>query len=161
VPIDDRQTQRTRADRVSWLSTTLIEKSEVVLMLKPLLHIVCATLILFACTARAEQGFENFSAERFAALQAEGTTVVIDVWAPWCPTCRNQAPKLAALLAEPAFAGYVGLKLHWDDQREIARSLGAPRQSTVFVFKGSERRAMSVAETDLERLREVYALGLE
>jgi hypothetical protein len=31
----------------------------------------------------------------------------------------------------------------------------------VFVFKGSEQRAMSVAETDLDRLREVYRTGLE
>ena len=118
-------------------------------------------LFSIAGLARADSRFEAFTPERFAALQTEGKTIVIDVWAPWCPTCRNQAPKLDALLAEPAFAGFVGLKLHWDDQRELAKQLGAPRQSTVFVFKGSEQRAMSVAETDLDRLREVYRTGLE
>ncbi len=119
------------------------------------------TLTLLAGFAQADSRFEAFTPERFQALQAEGRTVVIDVWAPWCPTCRNQAPKLDALLAEPAFAEFVGLKLHWDDQRDLGKQLGAPRQSTVFVFKGSEQRAMSVAETDLDRLREVYRTGLD
>lgn len=123
--------------------------------------LLALALISIAGLAKADSRFEAFTAERFQVLQAEGRTVVIDVWAPWCPTCRNQAPKLEALLAEPAFAEFAGLKLHWDDQRELAKQLGAPRQSTVFVFKGSEQRAMSVAETDLDRLREVYRTGLE
>lgn len=120
-------------------------------------------LALFSITslAQADSRFEAFTPERFQTLQSEGRTIVIDVWAPWCPTCRNQAPKLDALLAEDSFAGFVGLKLHWDDQRDLAKQLGAPRQSTVFVFKGSEQRAMSVAETDLDRLREVYRTGLD
>jgi thioredoxin 1 len=129
------------------------------------MHTVRALLLLaltlLAGLAQADSRFEAFTPERFQALQAEGRTVVIDVWAPWCPTCRNQAPKLDALLAEDSFAGFVGLKLHWDDQRDLAKQLGAPRQSTVFVFKGSEQRAMSVAETDLDRLREVYRTGLD
>ena len=121
-------------------------------------------LILLAASAGlAEAGsrFEAFTPERFEALKAQGATVVVDVWAPWCPTCRNQAPKLEALLAEDAFSDYVGLKLHWDDQRVFAKQLGAPRQSTVFVFKGSEQRRMSVAETDLDRLRDVLRSGLD
>ncbi len=133
--------------------------------MSPLMPAVRALLVLalisIANLAQADSRFEAFTTERFQALQAEGKIIVVDVWAPWCPTCRNQAPKLEALLAEPAFAEFAGLKLHWDDQRELAKQLGAPRQSTVFVFKGSEQRAMSVAETDLDRLREVYRTGLE
>lgn len=133
--------------------------------MSPLMPAVRALLVLalisVANLAQADSRFEAFTTERFQALQAEGKIIVVDVWAPWCPTCRNQAPKLEALLAEPAFAEFAGLKLHWDDQRELAKQLGAPRQSTVFVFKGSEQRAMSVAETDLDRLREVYRTGLE
>ena len=133
--------------------------------MSPLMPAVRALLMfaLFSIVslAQADTRFDAFTPERFQALQAEGKTIVIDVWAPWCPTCRNQAPKLETLLAEPAFAEFAGLKLHWDDQRELAKQLGAPRQSTVFVFKGSEQRAMSVAETDLDRLREVYRTGLD
>lgn len=127
-------------------------------LLRALLLVVLAAS---AGLAHASSRFENFTTERFQALQAQGATVVVDVWAPWCPTCRNQAPKLEALLAEGAFSDYVGLKLHWDDQRALAKQLGAPRQSTVFVFKGSEQRRMSVAETDLDRLRDVLRSGLD
>lgn len=126
-----------------------------------LIFVALFALLGFAAEARAETRFESFTTERFEALKAEGRPILIDVWAPWCPTCRSQAPKLEALLAEQAFADFAGLKLHWDDQREIARGLGAPRQSTLFVFSGSEQRAMSVAETDTERLREVLQTGLD
>ncbi|MCC5868759.1 MAG: hypothetical protein JJU27_09615, partial [Gammaproteobacteria bacterium] len=47
----------------------------------------------------------------------------------------------------------VALKLDWDAQRSEARALGAPRQSTLFVFRDGKRIGMSVAETDEQRLR--------
>jgi thioredoxin 1 len=125
---------------------------------------IFATLLAataLAAHAHTESRFEPFDSERFAALQAEGRSILVDVWAPWCPTCRSQAPKLEALLAKPEFADFVGLKLHWDEQREAARALGAPRQSTLLVFRGGEQRALSVAETDADRLHAVLQTGLD
>jgi len=119
------------------------------------------TLFALAGTVHAESRFEEFTPERFQSLQEQGRSVLINVWAPWCPTCRNQGPKLEALLAEPAFSEFAGLKLHWDDQRTLAKGLGAPRQSTVFIFKGADQRAMSVAETNIDRLRDVLKTGLD
>jgi thioredoxin 1 len=105
--------------------------------------------------------FEAFSVERFEALQREGRPVLVDVHADWCPTCRRQSSILVRLLGEEAFADMVALKLDWDAQRAEARALGAPRQSTLFVFRGGERRTMSVAETDESRLREVLGTALD
>lgn len=105
--------------------------------------------------------FEPFSIERFDALQAQGRPVLVDVYADWCPTCRRQSAILMRLLAEEAFEDLVALRLDWDAQRSEARALGAPRQSTVFVFRGGERQVMSVAETDEARLREVLGTALD
>lgn len=105
--------------------------------------------------------FEPFSTERFEALQGEGRPVLVEVYADWCSTCRVQSPILTRLLDEEEFNEVVALKLDWDAQRSEARALGAPRQSTLFVFRGGERQGMSVAETDETRLREVLATALD
>ena len=105
--------------------------------------------------------FEPFSIERFEALQQARQPVLVDVYADWCPTCRRQSAILTRLLAEDAFSEVVALKLDWDTQRAAARAVGAPRQSTLFVFLGGERKIMSVAETDEARLREVLATATD
>ncbi len=42
---------------------------------------------------------EPFSNERFAELQADGELVLIDIFAPWCPTCARQHEVLKAYRA--------------------------------------------------------------
>jgi thiol:disulfide interchange protein len=119
-------------------------------------------LALFLVTplAQAEARFEPYSAARLAQAQSEGRPVFVEVAARWCSTCKRQAPIIAALLAEPAFSNYVALKLDWDDEREAARALGAPRQSTLFVFKDGKRLAMSVAEVDPVKIRALLERGI-
>ena len=120
-----------------------------------------ALIAIAPASALAAGEHAPYSAERLAAEQAEGRPVLVDVYADWCPTCRRQEAVLATLLAEPAFAGYRVLRLDWDAQRAEARALGAPRQSTLFVYRDGERVALSVAETDEARLRALLRQGLE
>ncbi|MCC5861672.1 MAG: thioredoxin family protein [Gammaproteobacteria bacterium] len=123
---------------------------------------LAATLLTTpALAADTAEPFEPFSQARFEALQQTGQPVLVEVYADWCSTCRRQSPILARLLGEEAFGDVVALKLDWDTQRDEARALGAPRQSTLFVFRGGERQVMSVAETDEARLREVLAKALD
>ncbi len=126
-----------------------------------LILIVLAAYVLLSPFARAAAAAEPYTAERLAALQATDAPVLIDVRADWCPTCKKQAEVLSVLLAEPAFAGFRVLNVDWDAQRDVARALGAPRQSTLIVFRGSEQRALSVAETDIGRLRDVLATAVD
>lgn len=117
--------------------------------------------LLVAPLAQAEDRFESYSAARLEQAQAEGRPVFVEVSAKWCSTCKRQSPIIEALLAEPAFASYVALKLDWDAGREAARALGAPRQSTLLVFKNGKRVAISVAELDPARIRALLEKGLE
>jgi thiol-disulfide isomerase/thioredoxin len=118
-------------------------------------------LVLALPAANASEHFESFSSERLASLQASGDTVLVDVFATWCPTCKRQGAILDELMAEPAFADIAGLKLDWDTDRGIARELGAPRQSTLILFRGGERIGLSVAETDPKRLRAFLATSAD
>ncbi len=114
-------------------------------------------LALALPTAQASERFEAFSSERLDSLQASGETVLVDVFATWCPTCKRQGAILDELMAAPEFADIAGLKLDWDADRSIARELGAPRQSTLILFRGGKRIGLSVAETDPQRLRAFLA----
>lgn len=125
-----------------------------------MLAMVALMIALPLAHAGDKAKFESFSPERLEALQRDGKPVLVDVWADWCSTCRAQSPLIDALLDDEEFASYAALKLDWDAQREHAKELGAPRQSTLFVFRDGERVAMSIAQTDKDKLRELLREGL-
>ena len=50
---------------------------------------------------------QPFSAAAFAAAKTAGRPILIDVSAPWCPTCKAQRPILSNLEAEPRFKALV------------------------------------------------------
>ncbi|WP_339746510.1 thioredoxin family protein [uncultured Maricaulis sp.] len=88
-----------------------------------------------------------FTAEAFAAAQAAGQPILVDISATWCPTCRRQGQVIAQLLDSGEFADLVILELDWDSQRRIAQSFGAMRQSTLIVFRGEDEVARAIAVT--------------
>ncbi|MCA1798249.1 MAG: thioredoxin family protein [Xanthomonadaceae bacterium] len=119
-----------------------------------MLRTLVLTLVVMLASPVAEGAEARpYSDEAFAALQAEGSPILVDVYATWCPTCRRQGQILEPLLAEPEFAGLIVLKLDWDAQRDAARALGAPRQSTLIVFRGDEERGRSIADTSEAGIR--------
>ena len=108
-------------------------------------------------TARAESGggWQAYDAKSFAAAQGAGKTIVVDVHADWCPTCRAQAPILDELRKEQASDKIAFIKVDFDSDKAFLRAHRIPRQSTVVVFKGDREVARSIAETDRKRLRAV------
>ena len=110
-----------------------------------------------AVTARAETGtgWQAYDTAAFTAAQAAGKTIVVDVHADWCPTCRAQAPILDELRKERASDKVTFIRVDFDKDKAFLRTHRVPRQSTVLVFKGKREVARSIAETDRTRLRAV------
>lgn len=117
-----------------------------------------AAVAVLARPARASS--IPFTAEAFRAAQAEGRTVILEVWASWCPTCRAQAPIVANLAAEPKFAGARVMRIDYDAQRDVAREFGARSQSTLIVFKGTEERGRATGITAAQDIRTLLEKGL-
>jgi len=115
--------------------------------------------IFFAATQLtakdAPEGWVQYSPEAFATAQASGELVVVDVFAPWCPTCRAQAPILDELRQDDRLADATFIKVNFDKNRAFLREHRIPRQSTILVFKGETEVARSIAETNRMRLRAV------
>ena len=103
----------------------------------------------------APEGWVQYSPEAFATAQASGELVVVDVFAPWCPTCRAQAPILDELRQDDRLADATFIKVNFDKNRAFLREHRIPRQSTILVFKGETEVARSIAETNRMRLRAV------
>jgi len=89
----------------------------------------------------------RFTAERFTALQNQNALVLLDVFATWCPTCAQQQKILDEYRKEHPDVPIHTLTIDFDDQKEYVTRFKAPRQSTLILYRGTERVWFSVAET--------------
>ena len=101
-----------------------------------------------------------FDAGAFEAAQASGKPILIDVSAPWCPTCKAQAPILSKLMSNPRFKGVIAFNVDYDSQKDVLRKFNVQRQSTLIVFKGKQEAGRSVADTTPASIEALLAKGL-
>ena len=109
-----------------------------------------ATILALSLTASVSASaaqIEPFTPMAFDAAKAAGKSILVDVSAPWCPTCKAQHPILSGLEAEPKFEDLVVLNVDFDSQKDVLRSLGVRMQSTLIAFKGGKETARSTGDT--------------
>jgi thioredoxin 1 len=104
-------------------------------------------LILLGSSPASAAEWKEFKADEFAAAQEAGKPILVDVFAPWCPTCRAQNPILTQLSREPKYKDLVVFKVNFDAQKDVLRSFNVQRQSTLIVFKGEKELDRSVGDT--------------
>jgi thioredoxin 1 len=127
-------------------------------MLKSILPIAMAVLAAVPATA---QPIRPFSTAALQAAQAKGDPVLVDAFAPWCPTCRAQAPTLDAIAASPAYAKLVILRLDYDHQTAEKRALGINQQSTLIAFKGGKEVGRTLGVTQPDQIKAFAATALK
>ena len=103
-----------------------------------------ATLGAFTAGAAERQKFDPAA---FAAAQAAGKSILIDISAPWCPTCKAQKPIIDELTSAPEAKDLVVFDVDFDTGREALKLLNARSQSTLIAFKGAKETARSVGDT--------------
>ena len=118
-----------------------------------MLSLVLATSALAAET-------KPFDQATFDALQAANKPVLIDVYADWCPTCKQQAPIVSALMASPEFKDYTVLKVNFDSQKDVRRALRVAEQSTFIVYRGKQEVARSIGDTSKDSIAATLRKGL-
>jgi thiol-disulfide isomerase/thioredoxin len=103
---------------------------------------------------------EAFTPQAFAAAQAAGRPILVDVAANWCPICHAQEPIIEKLSADPKFDQLVIFRLDFDAQRDAWRGMGVRMQSTLIAFHGTRETARSVGETQAGPIAQVLAASL-
>ncbi len=89
-----------------------------------------------------------FDAKAFEAAQAAGKPILIEVTAPWCPTCKAQKPILAELGHKPRFKELVAFQIDFDSQKDLLHKFGVTMQSTLIAFKGPKEVGRSTGDTN-------------
>ncbi len=102
----------------------------------------------------------SFTPAAFEAAEKAGKPILVDVSAPWCPTCKAQAPILDELVSEPKFKGLQVFSVDFDSQKDALRTLGVQKQSTLIVFKGATEVGRSVGDTSKPSIEALLAKGL-
>ncbi len=109
------------------------------------------------------QAFQTkaFDAQAFKAAQSAGDSILVDVFAPWCPTCKAQQQVLDKLQDKPEFAKLTIFKVDYDNQPDVVRSFGARSQSTLVAFKGNTETGRSVGDTDSDTIEALLSSTLK
>ena len=131
--------------------------------MKKLIALLFMAFVAIAGISAAQAATPNwikYSPAAFSAAQKSGKTIIVDVHATWCPTCKAQAPTLDALRSEARLRDTVFVKVDFDTEKAFLREHRIPRQSTILVFRGARETARSIAETDPTRLRAAVLAGV-
>jgi thioredoxin 1 len=127
-------------------------------------RIVLAGVVAAALTASAAAfAFSSksaFTASAFDAAVASGKPVLVEVSAPWCPTCKAQKPILSSLSAKKEFAGYAVFEVDFDSQKDALKKLNVQRQSTLIVFKGKAEAGRSTGDTNPASIEALLQKGI-
>ena len=118
------------------------------------LLIICT--LFFASTAFAGE-VVNFTEARFEQLKSEDASILIDVYATWCPTCRQQKSVIEKYLEQNPKSDLTVLKVNYDDQKKWVKHFKAFRQSTLIMYKGEKEVDRSIAETNEKKLFTLFA----
>lgn len=118
-----------------------------------------AALALAAAPLHA-QPVRPFSLATLKAAQAAGKPVLIDAFAPWCPTCRAQAPTIDGLATDPTYRNLLILRLDYDHQTTEKKLLGITKQSTLIAFKGGKETGRALGITDPGQIKALAASAL-
>lgn len=114
--------------------------------------LLIAAVLALPSLANAGQPFD---AKAFQASQAAGKSILVDVTAPWCPTCKQQRPIVQQI--EKEHPDLVVYEVDFDTAKDVLKQFRVQHQSTLIVFKGPKEVARSTGETDPAPLRALVA----
>ena len=87
---------------------------------------------------------KNFESREFYQAMAEGKTILVDYWAPWCSYCRRIGPaydKVAEQFGEELLI----VKINIDEEPELATREGIEVIPTLVLYKDGQGVASIVA----------------
>jgi thiol-disulfide isomerase/thioredoxin len=122
--------------------------------------VLAAALVFGAATSQA---FEEkaYDPESFKAAQSAGKSILVDVFAPWCPTCAAQQTVLGALKSNPAYDKLLVMKVDYDNDAAALKNFNARQQSTLIAFKGDKETGRSVGDTQAASIEALINTALK
>ena len=94
-----------------------------------------------------------FDQTALTAAQTANKPILIAVHAPWCPVCARQTPVIDALAATAEFKDLVILTIDFDSQKDLLKTFGVQKQSTLIVMHGKAERDRSTGVSDPDAIK--------
>ena len=121
--------------------------------------------IMLAATAFAALGFGSaqaatqatYSDTAFSDAQKAGKPILIDITAPWCPTCAKQRPILSELYTTPEFKDLQVFNVDFDTSKPLLHTLGVQMQSTMIVYHGAKEEGRATGVTSAPAIHDLLA----
>lgn len=123
-----------------------------------------ALIIGFGATLLSATAFaatkSNYTQSAFDAANKAGNPILVEVTAPWCPTCKAQAPILGELSGQARFKDLKTFSVDFDSQKDVLKSLNVQMQSTLIVFKAGKEVGRSTGDTKKDSIEALLAKTL-
>lgn len=100
------------------------------------------------------QEMSSFTPAAFEAAKKAGSSILVEVTAPWCPTCKAQKPILEKLLGEARFAKMKVFNVDFDSQKAALKMLGVSMQSTLITYKAGAEVGRSTGVTEARAIED-------
>lgn len=94
----------------------------------------------------------KYDATAFKAAQGSNKSILVDISATWCPTCKARHKVLDSLAKRPEFAEIVVFEVDFDTQKDALKAFSARQQSTLIAFKGAQETKRLVGETGTDAI---------
>ena len=114
--------------------------------------------MLIQFPVNAADKYTNFSLESLEKEKANGKTVVINSYEPWCWSCRKQDKVLIG--AKDEFKNVVFLTYQQGKNKDIAEALNVSVRTTIVVFKGQKEVARIIGQTEKSEIYSAIKKGI-
>jgi thiol-disulfide isomerase/thioredoxin len=121
--------------------------------------VLAAVLFIFSAVSASALEFRRYTPEDFAAAQAEGTPIIVDIHATWCPTCQAQRRVIEQLALDSRFDNVVIFVIDYDTEKAYMRMHRVSERSTLIAFRGGEEHDRLYAVTSFEGIQALF-LGI-
>src|SRR5262245_54199487 len=107
---------------------------------------LCSFVLLGLAVLGVQAGTAPFDQAAFDKAVAGGGPVVVQFHADWCPTCKEQAPIVQQVLADPKMKEVQLYVADFDKEKALKKQLRVSHQSTFVVFKGGKEVGRSTGQ---------------
>ncbi len=102
----------------------------------------------------------DYTQAAFEKAQKDGRSILIEVHATWCSTCKVQVPILLDLKKDARFRNLVVFRVDFDTQKDVMKRLSVRMQSTLIAFKGPVERGRSIGDTNRDSIAELLTKAI-
>lgn len=91
---------------------------------------------------------KSFEKNSFKKAQEQGKTILVDVYADWCSTCKKQHKDLQSLFETPEFKNVVTFQVNYDD-KDLVQTFS----QTIEPLSRGNPQSLFLKEKNLSHLR--------